>query len=385
MRLLELLFFVVLGGLVFLSCSRVGKEKGEASEVVSVKEESFGEVDGKGVSLFTISNQNGMEVKITNYGGIITALKVPDKTGKTEDVVLGYDNLEGYLDKTPYFGAIIGRYGNRIAGGRFELNNQTYVLAKNNNENHLHGGERGFDKVVWDAEIVKGEDNVQLVLKYLSPDGEEGYPGTLQAEVTYVIDGTNQVKIDYRATTDKATVVNLTNHSYFNLTGNPAKTILDHELMIKSEYFLAVDSTLIPTGDLVKVAGTPFDFSEFRRIGEGIDEEHTQILRGGGYDHCFVFAEGSGELKNVASLYDPFSGRVMEVFTTEPGMQFYSGNFLDGSIKGKDGVAYNYRSALCLETQHYPDSPNQPAFPSVLLNPGEEYLSSTIYRFSLKD
>ena len=385
MRLLELLFFVVLGGLVFLSCSRVGEEKGGASEVVSVKEESFGEVDGKGVSLFTISNQNGMEVKITNYGGIITALKVPDKTGKIEDVVLGYDNLEGYLNKTPYFGAIIGRYGNRIAGGRFELNNQTYVLAKNNNENHLHGGERGFDKVVWDAEIVKGEDNVQLVLKYLSPDGEEGYPGTLQAEVTYVIDGTNQVKIDYRATTDKATVVNLTSHSYFNLTGNPAKTILDHELMIKSEYFLAVDSTLIPTGDLVKVAGTPFDFSEFRRIGEGIDEEHRQILRGGGYDHCFVFAEGSGELKNVASLYDPFSGRVMEVLTTEPGLQFYSGNFLDGSITGKDGVAYNYRSALCLETQHYPDSPNQPAFPSVLLNPGEEYLSSTIYRFSLKD
>lgn len=349
-----------------------------------VMEEPFGEVDGEPVTLFTIANQQGMTVKITNYGGIITSLTVPDKSGKTGDVVLGYDHLAGYLDKTPYFGAIIGRYGNRIAGGRFSLNDQTYNLAKNNNANHLHGGIKGFDKVVWDTEVVQEEKAVKLVMSYFSPDGEEGYPGNLQAEVTYTIDGNNQIRIDYQAVTDAPTVLNLTNHSYFNLTGDPSKNILDHELMIKADYFLPVDSTLIPTGELREVAGTPFDFSGFTRIGDSIDVENTQILRGGGYDHCWVFARNSGRPEMLASLFEPNSGRLMEVLTTEPGVQFYSGNFLDGTITGKGDIAYHHRSGLCLETQHFPDSPNQQNFPSVVLNPGDEYLSTTIYRFSVK-
>ena len=382
MKKFQPFIFCLLAAPLFTSCSTYGQK--EASEVITVQEEPFGEADGKKVTLFTISNQQGLSVKITNYGGIITSLIVPDKTGKPGDVVLGYDNLQGYLDKSPYFGSIIGRYGNRIAGGQFSLNDKTYVLAKNNNTNHLHGGVKGFDKVVWEAEVVREEKAVKLVLKYLSPDGEEGYPGNLQVEVTYIIDERNQVRIDYRATTDAPTIVNLTNHSYFNLTGDPAQTILDHELMIKSDYFLPVDSTLIPMGELMKVTGTPFDFSKFRRIGDSIDVEQTQILRGGGYDHCWVFTRSSNDPENLVSLFDPSSGRLMEVITTEPGMQFYTGNFLDGTITGKGGVAYKFRSALCLETQHYPDSPNQPDFPSVTLNPGEEYLSSTIYRFSIE-
>ena len=381
MRRFKLNIFVISISWIFAFCSPSNREK--AADPIKISEEPFGEVDGKKVMLYTISNQQGLTVKITNYGGIITSLMIPDKTGKTADIVLGYDNLQGYLAKTPYFGAIVGRYGNRIAGGQFTLNDETYNLAKNNNVNHLHGGLKGFDKVVWDAKVIKEEKAVRLVLSYLSPDGDEGYPGNLQVEVTYTVGESNQVKIDYHATTDKPTIVNLTHHSYFNLTGDPEQTILDHELMIQSEHFLPVDSTLIPTGELLAVKGTPFDFLEFRRIGDSINVDDQQIVRGGGYDHCWVFRENPGEPQKVASLFDPSSGRLMEVITTEPGMQFYSGNFLDGSITGKGGITYGHRVALCLETQHFPDSPNQPSFPAVTLNPGEEYISSTIYRFSL--
>ena len=384
MKKLRLNAFWVLTALILTYCSPSGKQEKEAGPV-TVMEEPFGEVEGKEVTLYTISNQQGLTVKITNYGGIITSLMVPDNTGKTGDVVLGYDNLQGYLTATPYFGSIIGRYGNRIAGGQFTLNDKVYNLAKNNGANHLHGGLKGFDKVVWDAKVVKGADAVSLVLSYLSPDGEEGYPGNLQVEVTYIIDEGNQVRIDYRATTDQPTIINLTNHSYFNLTGDPRQTILDHEIMIKSDNFLPVDSTLIPTGVFQKVEGTPFDFSGFRRIGDSINVENEQLLIGGGYDHCWVMAKSPDGPEKVASLFDPSSGRLLEVITTEPGMQFYSGNFLNGSITGKNGVVYGHRSALCLETQHYPDSPNQEGFPAVTLVPGQEYSSSTIYRFSLRD
>ena len=367
--------------LIFSFCSTPNQQ--ESANSISVDEVSFGEVEGKKVTLYTISNQQGLTVKITNYGGIITSLIVPDKTGKSGDVVLGYDNLQEYLAKSPYFGSVIGRYSNRIAKGQFTLNGEIYSLAKNNIGNHLHGGLKGFDKMVWDAEIVREAKAVKLVLNHLSPDGYEGYPGNLKVEMIYTIDETNQVKIDYRATTDKPTIVNLTHHSYFNLTGNPTQTILGHEVKIKSRYFLPVDSTLIPTGELREVVGTAFDFNEFKPIGDSINAENTQISYGGGYDHCWVFDGDSGQLKNAASLFEPSSGRLMEIITTEPGMQFYSGNFLDGTLKGKGGVNYNYRSAVCMETQHFPDSPNQPDFPSVVLNPGEEYTSSTIYRFSV--
>ncbi|MDN5216697.1 aldose epimerase family protein [Fulvivirgaceae bacterium BMA12] len=381
MKRFKLNIFLPLILLIFAFCSAPNKQ--ESTSAISAKETPFGEIDRQQVMLYTISNQQGMTVEITNYGGIITSLTVPDQTGKAGDVVLGYDNLQDYLEKSPYFGSVVGRYANRIAAGQFTLNEETYTLAKNNIGNHLHGGLVGFDKVIWDANLVKEEKAVKLVLTHESPDGHEGYPGNLQVEMIYTIDETNQIKIDYRATTDKSTIVNLTHHSYFNLTGDPKQTILGHELQIKSRYYLPVDSTLIPTGEFREVAGTAFDFNTFRPIGDSIAVEDTQIKYGGGYDHCWVFSKESGPLKNVASLFEPSSGRLMEILTTEPGMQFYSGNFLDGTLTGKGGVSYQYRSAVCMETQHFPDSPNKPDFPSVVLNPGEVYTSSTVYRFSV--
>ena len=342
----------------------------------------FGRVDGKKAALFTVKFPGKLEAKVTNYGRIITSLLIPDKEGKPEDVVLGYDQLQGYLDDSPYFGALIGRYGNRIAKGKFSLQGKTYALAANNNANHLHGGVKGFDKVVWDiAETKLGKDEARIVLKYTSKDGEGGYPGNLHVTVTYTF-SENGFLINYEAATDKKTVVNLTQHSYFNLSGNAKEDILGHELQLNADRFLPVDSTLIPTGELRKVKGTPFDFTRAKRIGKDIEVENQQLAYGLGYDHCWVLNGGMSQKRRmVANLYHRESGRFMEVFTVEPAVQFYSGNFLDGSITGKAGKVYQHRYGLCLETQHYPDSPNQPHFPTVILNPGERYQTSTEYRF----
>ena len=357
---------------------------------MKVEKSDFGTLgDSTAVSLFTLSNDNGMQVSITNYGGIITSLMVPDKEGNIEDVVLGFDSLEGYrsdvyLQEMPYFGAIIGRYGNRIGNAKFSLDGEEYKLAANNGPNHLHGGLKGFDKVVWEAEEMNGENEVGVKLHYLSADMEEGYPGNLSVDITYTLNNDNELKIDYKATTDKKTVVNLTNHAYFNLTGNAERDILEHEVMINADKYTPVSETLIPTGELAPVEGTPFDFTEPTAVGQRINEDNEQLKFGNGYDHNWVLNGVAGERKLAATVFDPTSSRFMEVFTTEPGIQFYTGNFLNGKITGKGDVKYEQRYGLCLETQHFPDSPNQPEFPSVELNPGETYDTQTTYKFSVK-
>ncbi|MCW3091808.1 MAG: galactose mutarotase [Ferruginibacter sp.] len=337
---------------------------------------SFGQADGKEVFLYTLTNAKGTQVKISTYGGVVTSWIVPDKNDKKSSIVLGFDSLSGYLAKPPYFGALIGRYGNRIANGKFKIDTSEYTLATNNGRNHLHGGNKGFDKVVWES-ATENDSVPSLMLSYLSKDGEEGYPGNLNVDVRYTLTDDNELKIEYSAKTDKATVVNLTNHSYFNLTGNVSNTILDHTLMIDADNYTPVDSTLIPTGEIKPVKGTPFDFTKGEKIGLRIDSVK------GGYDHNFVLNKKDSSLTKVASLSDDKSGRTLEVFTTEPGLQFYSGNFLDGSIKTSDGKAINQHSALCLETQHFPDSPNQPKFPSTLLLPGQQYHTVTVYKISV--
>ncbi|MDZ7316842.1 MAG: galactose mutarotase [candidate division KSB1 bacterium] len=357
-----------------LSCS-------EQYMSISVQREPFGTANGKPVELFTLTNQSGMKVQITNYGGTIVSLWVPDKNGVLGDVVLGHDNLEGYLKASPYFGSTIGRYGNRIAQGRFTLDGVEYRLAQNNGANHLHGGVRGFDKQIWEAKARRGKNKAAIELSRVSPDGEEGYPGELYARVTFTLTDDNALQIDYLAKTNKPTVCNLTNHSYFNLRDGGASTILDHLLQIDADYYLPVDAGLIPVGKPAPVEGTPFDFRTPTRIGERIDQQDEQLANGGGYDHNWVLNGENGVLRRVATLSDTVSGRVMEIYTTEPGLQFYSGNFLDGTIKGKNGVVYAHRSGLCLETQHFPDSPNRPDFPSVVLRPGQVYRSTTIYKF----
>ncbi len=340
-----------------------------------VKEQPWGTAGGQPVKLYTLSNAKGMEAAITNYGGIIVSIKVPDRGGKPGDVVLGFDSLDGYLKEHPYFGAIVGRYGNRIAKGKFKLNGAEYTLARNNGENALHGGLKGFDKKVWTA---KPSGN-SLELRYVSKDGEEGYPGTLSATVRYTLTNENELRIDYTATTDKATVLNLTNHSYFNLAG--AGDILGHQLTINADRFTPVDAGLIPTGELRPVAGTPFDFRKPHAIGERINNNDEQLKLGKGYDHNFVLNGAAGTLRLAARATDPSSGRVLEVLTTEPGLQFYTGNFLDGSVKGKGGRAYAFRNGFCLETQHFPDSPNKPSFPTVVLKPGQTFRSTTVFKF----
>jgi len=332
---------------------------------------------GEAVELLTLTNTHGMTVRVMTYGGIIISLKVPDKNGVPGDVVLGYDSLADYLRASPYFGAIVGRYGNRIAKGRFTLGGTEYRLATNNGPNHLHGGVRGFDKVVWHAEPFHDASGVGVHLRYISPDGEEGYPGALRAKVTYT--ERNELRLDYQATTDRATPVNLTQHSYFNLAGSG--DILGHELTLMADRYTPVDSTLIPTGALAPVAGTPFDFREPHRIGERIGEASEQLRYGGGYDHNWVLTRPDTGLALAARLTDSVSGRTLEIRTTEPGIQFYSGNFLDGSITGKGGRVYRHRTGLCLETQHFPDSPNHPAFPSTILEPGQVYRSRTVWTF----
>jgi aldose 1-epimerase len=335
---------------------------------------------GAPVDLYTLTNSNGMEVSITNYGARIVTLKVPDRAGKMADVVLGFDTLQGFLGDNPYFGAVVGRYGNRIAKGRFKLNGKEYKLATNNGPNALHGGLVGFDKVVWQAQPV-GNSGVRLT--YLAKDGEEGYPGNLTTTVEYSLTDANELRLNYSATTDKDTILNVTNHAYFNLAGEGSGDILGHRLQLFADRFTPVDATLIPTGELKPVAGTPFDFRQPHLIGERINASgDEQIKFGGGYDHNWVLNGNMGTLRPAARVVEPKSGRVMEVSTTEPGIQFYTGNFLDGTIKGKGGKPYNKRYAFCLETQHYPDSPNKPNFPSVVLKPGQKFASTTVFKFS---
>jgi aldose 1-epimerase len=340
-----------------------------------IQKQSFGKTDdGTPVDLYTLTGSRGFEVKVTNYGATIVSIKATDRQGKIADVVLGFDDLDGYLHRNRFFGSIAGRYANRIAKGKFYLGGRDYTLAKNNGENHLHGGLKGFDKIVWAGK----ETPTGVALSYTSKDGEEGYPGNLSVTVTYSVTDDNAVRIDYSATTDKETVVNLTNHSYFNLAGSG--TILKHEMMINADRFTPVDSGLIPTGELRPVKGTPMDFTKPVAIGARIDQKDEQLGLGHGYDHNWVVNGNPGTLRLAARVHDPASGRILEVQTTEPGVQLYTSNFLDGSIKGKGGQAYAARSGFCLETQHFPDSPNKPAFPSTVLKPGGRYTSTTVYK-----
>jgi aldose 1-epimerase len=335
--------------------------------------------DGTVVEAFTLTNASGMRLTAITLGGIITELHVPDRTGALGDIVMGFDSLDGYLQDHPFFGAIIGRYGNRIGQARFELDGQTYTLAANNGEHHLHGGVKGFDKVVWEAEPSPTGRGVVFTRR--SPDGEEGYPGNLDVTVTYTLTDDNTLVVDYAATTDTATPVNLTQHSYFNLAGRG--TIADHALLINAERYTPVDAGLIPTGELASVEGTPFDFRQLTAIGARIDGADPQLVFGRGYDHNWVLSRTSDGLQLAARVTEPTSGRTMDVHTTEPGMQFYAGNFLDGTLTGKGGQVYAHRSGFCLETQHYPDSPNKPAFPSTILRPGDHYTSQTVFSFGV--
>jgi aldose 1-epimerase len=372
-------FFFLITSLFLLNSCILSNHNEETMDK-SVEVRYTDTLDNRIVKLYRLTNANGMEVMISNYGATIVSLVVADKNGKKDDVVLGYDSIQGYYNGGSYFGCVAGRYANRIANGQFKLDGVTYNLAKNNGPNSLHGGSRGFDKVVWDA----SQDDNGLTLTYTSKDGEEGYPGNLTVTVRYRLRNDNSLHIDYAATTDKATVLNVTNHTYFNLEGQGQGNILDHEIMINADGFTPVDSTLIPVGEVRKVAGTPFDFTSPHKIGERInDTSDQQIKYGLGYDHNFALNGETGTMKLAARVQAPISGRVMEVNTTEPGVQFYTGNFLNGSEKGK-GSVYGHRTGFCLETQHFPDSPNQPSFPSTVLKPGEEYKSTTVFKFTAK-
>ena len=352
---------------------------------LKINKEIFGKTkENTTIHKFILTNKNGMEVSVINFGGIITSLKSRDSKGNYEDVVLGFDNLSQYEDESPYFGAIIGRYGNRISEGKFTLDGKTYNLAVNNDINHLHGGLKGFDKVVWDAAQEVTDSSASLILKYISQDMEEGYPGNLQVKVTYTLDDNDELRVEYEAETDMKTIVNLTQHSYFNLSGDFSKNILDHEITINADSFLPVDSTLIPTGEVISVEGTPFDFRESKTVGEDISMSNKQLSYGNGYDHCWVLNNQEIGLRHVASAYHPVSGRLLEVYSDQPGIQFYSGNFLDGTLTSKQDGNYGFRSGLCLETQHYPNSPNEKDFPSVTLNSGEKYMTQTVFRFTSK-
>ena len=350
-----------------------------------VMKRPFGNLpDGRDVDLYNLTNDNGMAASITTYGGIVTALTAPDSGGRFADVVLGFEDLEGYLAGHPYFGAIVGRYGNRIGRGTFTLDDQTHVLATNNNGNQLHGGVVGFDKALWSAQPQSLPEGPRLRLTHVSADGDEGFPGRLEVTVDYTLTQGNELRIDYRATTDKPTHVNLTNHSYLNLSGPGGGDILDHEVLINADHFTPVDERLIPTGEIRDVAGTPMDLRTPVAIGARIDEEDEQLRFGCGYDHNWVLNKAGTNLSFAARVLEPTTGRVLDVLTSEPGVQFYTANFLDGSLTGKEGQVYGRRCALCLETQHFPDSPNKPEFPTTVLRPGEVYESTTIYRFSAR-
>jgi aldose 1-epimerase len=373
-----LMFALVLVSLTVLSCQN--KKVG-----AMIDKTSYGKLpDGREVFQYTLTNAAGVEVRIINYGATVTSIKVPDRNGKMADVVLGYDSLSGYMGGNAYLGAIVGRYGNRINKGKFELDGEEYQVTVNDGTNHLHGGKVGYNKVLWDAKVGSSNGTPSLALTYVSPDGEEGYPGTVTLTVTYTLTEANELRIDYEGTTDKPTILNPTHHSYFNLTGNPAETILNHELTINADKFTPVDAGLIPTGAIADVAGTPFDFRKSAKIGLRINDQDEQLQFGHGYDHNWVLNNYDRTVHKVVEFYEPLSGRLMEVFTDQPGMQFYSGNFLDGTIRGKGGIMYQHRTGLCLEAQCFPDSPNKANFPSVTLRPGQIYHQRTIYKFSVK-
>lgn len=377
---------IVIGGIV---CKKEGvppATQAAKTEIAQTKgisqmgmaKESFGNLpNGTAVDIFTLTNAGGIEARLMTYGATLVSLKLPDRSGQMDDCVLGYDDLGSYVKNSPYFGSTIGRYGNRIAKGQFVLNGVLYYLAKNNGQNHLHGGIKGFDKVVWKAEPVENANSVGVKFSYLSKDGEEGYPGNLSTTVVYTLTNDNALEISYEAKTDKPTPVNLTNHSYFNFTGG-RRDVLGHELMLNADRYTPVDKGLIPTGELAPVKGTPMDFTSPMAIGSRMARVE------GGYDHNYVLNGGGGAMALAARVYEPESGRAMEISTTEPGIQFYSGNFLDGTIAGKSGRIYGKHFGFCLETQHFPDSPNKPNFPSTTLNPGQRYQTLTIHKFSVK-
>jgi aldose 1-epimerase len=369
-----------LGAACLVGCSSMSPNPSS-----SVTKADFGKTpEGQAVEIYTLHNSKGAEARIMTYGGIVQSLTMPDKTGKLEDIVLGYDNLQGYIDKTPYFGALIGRYGNRIGGAKFTLEGKTYELAKNNNGNSLHGGVKGFDKVVWTARPSVSVHGPQLVLAYLSRDMEEGFPGNLEVSAIYTLTEDNELKLEFTARTDKPTVCNLTHHSYFNLAGQGKGDILGHVVTINADKTTPVDKDLIPTGEIADVTSSPFDFRKPTAIGARIDDPNPVLQYGPGYDHNWIISKPAGQLGFQARVEEPTSGRVMEVWSDEPALQFYAGNFLDGSYIGKGGVAYQKRTGFCMEPQHYPDSPNQPKFPTTELKPGQTYHNVIIYKFSAK-
>jgi aldose 1-epimerase len=371
-----ILFVLAIGGSLF---AQAGSSKTKSG----VQQKAFGTRDGRPVTLYTLTNSHGVEVHAMNYGGIILSIRVPDRKGQVADIVLGHDALEGYTPNPPYLGAIVGRYANRIANGTFTLDGKMYTLPKNDGPNTLHGGTtRTFDKVVWDAEPLKGKTGVAFT--YLSKDGEEGFPGNMKVTVTYTLSDANELTIDYQATTDKASPINVSQHSYFNLKGEGNGEILDHEIMINADRFTPVDKNLIPTGELKSVKGTPFDFTTSTKIGARIEDKDEQLTLGHGYDHNFVINRKGPGLTLAARVYEPTTGRVLEVSTTQPGVQFYTGNFLDGTVTGKEGHVYKRRFGFCLETQHFPDSPNHPDFPTTILKPGEKFHQTTVFKFSAK-
>lgn len=373
MKFMSLILGASVLSALIVSCNNSSEKNNGESAKAGITKADWGNADGKQVELYTLTNHKGTEVKISNYGGTVTSFITPDKKGNKSEIIVGFDSLNQYLQKPPYFGALIGRYGNRIGGAKFTLDGTTYQLAANDGKNTLHGGLKGFDKVVWDAAIPN--DSVpSLTLKCLSKDGEEGFPGNLQVTVQYTLTDQDELKIEYNAETDKSTPVNLTNHTYFNLSGDVSNTILNHTLMIDADHYTPVDSTLIPTGKIVAVKGTPYDFNSPKKIGKDINDVK------GGYDFNWVLNRKDSLLQKVAVLSDSISGRSLEVYTTEPGLQFYTGNFLDGKFINRDGKPISLHSALCLETQHFPDSPNEPGFPSTILRPEEKYHSVTVYK-----
>lgn len=376
---IQFFLLFILGFYFITACTNTGDEK------MTIEKELFGILsDSSQAFLFTLKHPDGSIAKITNYGAALVTLKVPDKNGFVEDVVLGFDSLSEYEKIRGFYGAIVGRYGNRLAKGKFVLNGKEYTLATNDGENHLHGGIKGFDRVLWQIDSYGAKDSAFVELSYLSPDGEEGYPGNLQVKVVYSFTMDKSLRIDYTISSDKETVSNITSHGYFNLSGNLKKDILSHDLMLNADHFLPVKKGLIPTGEIHPVAGTVMDFREPFPIGGRINEDDIQLAHGLGYDHNWILNAAETNLKMAATLFEKESGRLMEVFTTEPGIQFYSGNFMDGSHKGHAGRVYNYRHAICLETQHYPDSPNHDHFPTTVISPGDTYKSTTIYKFSVK-
>ncbi|MFG6685183.1 aldose epimerase family protein [Mariniflexile sp. HNIBRBA6329] len=390
-RLKKSIYVLSLLSIAFLSVQCKNEKKKEVEVVpekvnlVTISKEAYGTTaDSIAVDKYTLKNEKGMEIDIITYGGIITKWTAPDKNNSYQDIVLGYNTLAEYEKATPYFGALIGRYGNRIAKGKFSIDGTEYTLATNDGSNHLHGGVKGFDKVVWTAAEASTDSTASIILTYLSKDLEEGYPGNLKTTVTYTLTNDNELLVDYEATTDKKTIVNLTQHSYFNLSADFSKPILDHEIAINADKFVPVDATLIPTGELKDVTNTPFDFRIAKAIGKDIGVKNEQLTRGLGYDHCWVLNNQNEGVRLSASAYEKESGRLLEIYSDEPGIQLYTGNFLDGTLPNKQGGTYAHRTGFCLETQHYPDSPNQKDFPSVVLSPGETYKSKTSFKFSVK-